>query len=465
MRPSSVVASKAPVSHGEILRLALPNILSNLAVPFLGAADSFLMGRFVGVQALGAVSIGASLFSFLTWAFGFLRMGTTGLVAQSYGAGAKDEIDEHLSRALAFAWIAGGLLFLTRGSIASVFLPWFEASPEVAPLAEAYVQVRLLAAPFTLSLFCLHGFFLGIQNARVPLILTLVGQGINLAASWYLVAYRQGGAQGVALGTVASQVLVFFLAWAFYRRERGRWFPQPRGGRLFQAQAWGRLFRLHGDLFVRTVLLLGALSYFTRESARGGDAMLAANSILLHLWNFHAYFVDGFAFAAESLVGKLVGLQEEDLWSRVVRRLSLWCLVLTGLFGLGAWGRADWFLLAFGSTPEVLELAQGFLPWLLASLPINALAFLLDGIAIGATASRALRTSMILSALGVYLPSYALLGLAGLPPGGHRLWAALFCFQLARLGTLTYWFFRRGAGTISREGETDRGRGAPTFDT
>ena len=294
----------------QILRLAIPNIISNLTVPLLSSVDTALMGHMENVHYLGAIAVGGIIFNFIYWGFGFLRMGTTGLTAQACGRQDDRESISVLSRALLTALFFSLLLILFRNFIVDLSFDLIEASEEVEHYGRLYFSIRILAAPATLGLYALTGWFLGMQNARYPLYLALVTNALNIIFDLVFIKVFDMNVDGVALGTVCANFLGILTAfWLFYR-SYGSLRIHIKAAHILD---WGRFrefFRVGRDIFIRTLILIFAFSFFTAKSAESGDLLLAVNTILINLWTIMAYGIDGFAFAAESVVGRYIGARQ-----------------------------------------------------------------------------------------------------------------------------------------------------------
>jgi multidrug resistance protein, MATE family len=412
----------------QILRLAIPNILSNLSVPMLGMVDTALMGRQDDPAYLGAVALGSMIFNFLYWGMGFLRMGTTGLTAQAYGQGDERGQFRLLLQALLVAMSAGLSFVLLQTPIERLAFWLIPGEEAVFALGREYYYVRIWAAPATIALYVFNGWFLGMQNARVPMILTIFGNALNIALDFYFVNVQGMAADGVALATVIAQYASLVLAvgfWLGLHRSLGQYL---RSVQVLDPGSLRRFFSVNRDIFLRTVALIFAFSFFTAQSSGLDPLVLAANQILLQYLHLMAFGVDGFAFAAESLVGRFVGANDEASLRRVVRLLFRWGMGLGAAFSLLYLLGGEAMLRLFTDQEEVLTVARSYVGWMIL-LPISgAYAYLWDGIYFGATATQPMRNAMLLVTTLVFLP----LALAAPYWGNHALWAALTLFMLAR---------------------------------
>ena len=416
----------------QILNLAIPNTISNLSVPMLSAVDTALMGRLENEQYLGAIAIGGIIFSFVYWGFGFLRMGVTGLTAQAYGAKDAKESTLILKRAAIVGLLIGLLLIVVQPLIAALSFYLMDAGAEVEQLARSYFHIRIYAAPATLTLHVFHGWFLGMQNAKYPMFLAIVVNLLNLVLNLVFVKVLMMTSDGVALGTVIAQYLgLLCTVGLFLRKYRHLWDGWHLKG-VLHLPALKRFFGISGDIFIRTLSVLFCHAFFTSKAAALSDTALAINTILLQFIHILAYGTDGFAFAVESLVGRYKGAREITNLKRSVRYSFWWVLFLSAGFSLVFGLLGTKLLYFFTNKTDLLIGARPYLIWIAIAPPINSVAYIWDGVFIGATASIPMRNSMLASTV-VFLFAYVLL--KGL--GNHGLWLALTLFSIARGATLT----------------------------
>ena len=416
----------------QILSLAIPNTISNLSVPMLSAVDTALMGRLENEQYLGAIAIGGIIFSFVYWGFGFLRMGVTGLTAQAYGAKDAKESTLILKRAAIVGLLIGLLLIVVQPLIAALSFYLMDAGAEVEQLARSYFHIRIYAAPATLTLHVFHGWFLGMQNAKYPMFLAIVVNLLNLVLNLVFVKVLMMTSDGVALGTVIAQYFgLLCTVGLFLRKYRHLWDGWHLKG-VLNLPALKRFFRISGDIFIRTLSVLFCHAFFTSKAAALSDTALAINTILLQFIHILAYGIDGFAFAVESLVGRYKGAREITNLKRSVRYSFWWVLLLSAGFSLVFGLLGTKLLYFFTNKTDLLIGARPYLIWIAIAPPINSVAYIWDGVFIGATASTPMRNSMLASTV-VFLFAYVLL--KGL--GNHGLWLALTLFSIARGATLT----------------------------
>jgi len=418
----------------QILHLAIPNIISNLSVPLLSVVDTALVGHLPNTWSIGAVAIGSMIFNFVYWGFGFLRMGTTGLTAQALGKKNPVESSLILSRAILVAFVAGILLIFAQTLIAGFSFHLVEASPQVELYARKYFYIRIYAAPATLGLYALIGWFLGMQNARYPMIITVVVNLINVALDAYFVMVLKMDVEGVALGTLIAQYFGLLLGLFFLFRKYPKFIRRFNLAEVTQKKELKRFFKLNSDIFIRTLMLIFTFSFFTAKSAEFGDSILAANSILIQLWMVFSYGIDGFAFAAESIVGKFIGANDSRKLKQAIRLIFIWGTGLGLSFSVIYLLFAQSILALFTNQDEILRLALQFMSWTIIAPVINSFCYIWDGIYIGATASKAMRNSMILATIGFFIPSYYL-GVNWI--GNHGMWLAMILFMIVRGISLT----------------------------
>ncbi len=417
----------------KILRLAIPSIISTLSVPLLSSVDTAVVGHLDKVEYLGAIALGSMIFNFIYMTFSFLRMGTKGLTAQANGKMDEEMINMILQRALAVALGSAIILIIAQNWIAELSLAIIGGSSEVERLAGEYFYIRIWAAPASLALYVFNGWFLGLQNAKIPLIITVTLNILNIFFNLLFIYQFDMNSNGVALGTVFAQYIGLIMAIVFTYRKYGEKLTPVAFGKLFERKELAKFFKINVDIFIRTVLLIFALSFFTTKSAGFGDNLLAANTILMQLWMIISYGIDGFAYASESLVGKYYGAKNSEKLKRVVKETFLWAAGISVVFMVTYLLASKEILGIFTDKTDIIELAMSFMGWILISPLLNSSAFIWDGIFVGATASKAMRNSMIVSTIFVYFPVYYISeGVIG----NHSLWLALTLFMVSRGITL-----------------------------
>lgn len=417
-----------------ILRLAVPSILANITVPLVGMVDIAIAGHIADASAMGGIAIGAMLFSLLYWNFGFLRVGTGGLTAQAYGRGDTADRAALLTQSLFLALSSALLLLLTGWIVVEIALALTPCTSTVASFARDYYHVRIWAAPATLSLMALKGWFIGSQNTVSPMAVDIIVNVANMFFSYYLAVCTPLGPIGVAWGTLIAQWLGLLVALVLltvhYRRTV---FPHIHLRGNLHWQRLRRMLRFGGNLMLRSLGFMVVYVGFTVLTSAYGDAALAVGAVMMQLFMLFSYFVDGFAYAGEALVGRFIGAGDRLQTQRAVRQLMAWCLavglVFTLLYALCGQGMVN----LFTTDTAVRADAHPLLLWLVAMPLVSSAAFMWDGIYIGATAGRQVRDCMFLAALAFVLTYVAL----RLPCGIHAVYAAYLAHLIVR--TLYLW--------------------------
>ena len=430
----------------EILRLALPSILANITVPLVGMVDLAVAGHLgsLGEAAtlIGGVSVGTMLFDLLYWNFGFLRVGTGGLTAQAYGREDWQGTRVILFRGVVLALLIAALILVLQWPFVHLALYVTHGSDAVRELALRYFFIRIWAAPATLSLMSIKGWFIGMQDTVSSMATDLVVNVVNIVAS--VILGRWIGFAGIAWGTVIAQ----FTGLAFAGVLIARRMPPGKGGirQAVSGADLGAFLTMNGNLFVRSLCMVAIYVGFTMISARYGDLVLAVGAILMKLLLLFSFFTDGFAYAAEALVGKFIGRRDIPAVKMTVRHVFVWSMgvgmffVLVYLFG------SDPVFRVLTSDAQVVQAARPFYFWLLLMPPIGCAAFTWDGVFVGATASRSLRNSLVwalLAFFGLWFFGYAVRGGSLLPEEAlHLLLAAYFAHLLVRTLYLSYRYNR-----------------------
>ena len=423
-------------STRQVWALAFPIILSNVTVPLLGAVDTAVMGHLDSPVYLGAVAIGSLVFNYLYWGFGFLRMGTTGLTAQALGADNADEVRATLGRAVITAVGLGLLILTVQSPVIWLMYTAFEASAAVEDFSATYIAIRIWSAPAALVNYALLGWFIGLGRMRLVLLVQVAMNGLNIILDLVFVLGLGMTVDGVALATVIAEIFGMILSLALaigvVRAVGGRWDLN----RLRAVAAFRRLAAINGNLFLRTLFLISAFGWFTAYGARFGDVTLAANAVLLTFLTIASYALDGFAHAAETLVGQSVGRRNEsDYRSAIIASTKLAGLVgvlFTLVFVIGG----SPLIAALTGIAEVQMEARRYLLWAAAVPIVGVWAYQLDGIYLGATSTRAMRDTMAVSFvvyLGLSLWAMSIWG-------NHGLWAAfLFFFAVRGVALAVLW--------------------------
>ena len=396
----------------EILKLAIPSILANITVPIVGMVDIAVAGHLDAQAAtmIGGIAIGTMLFDLLYWNFGFLRVGTGGLTAQAFGRGDRKECARIFTRAIGISLACAFALIAIQWLVVKAAFLVVDCSPEVRELASRYFFIRIWAAPATLSLMAFKGWFIGMQDSVSPMVTDLIVNGMNVVMSFALslgvkaLNYEGMGFAGIAAGTVVAQysgllaavLLVFFKYWKnTISTLTTRDFKD-----VFKGSETRRFFVMNTDLFVRSLCFIAIYIGFTVISARYGDLLLAVSSIMMKLLMIFSYFTDGFAYAGEAMTGKYIGAKDGFMLRQTVKWTFIWSMGIAVIF-MGIYQFAGVPMLRMmTSDPVVVEASREYLPWLLLMPVIGCAAFTWDGIYIGATASKAIRNSMIWAVVG-----------------------------------------------------------------
>ena len=423
---------KSDSINKQIFKLSFPNIISNFSVPLLGAVDTALMGRLENEIYLGALGIGSVLFSFIYWGFGFIRMASTGLTAQAYGEENYNECGLLLQRCLFIGIICSFLLLIMQWFLADVSLILINTGPEVEKLTRRYFHIRIFAAPATLCLHAFHGVFLGLQNARYPMVLTIIVNIVNIVLNFVFVIILGMKVEGVAYATVIAQYVGLILAIVLFFFRYCQYISTWKISTILEYARLRRLLNVSNDIFIRTLCLILSQAYFTAKSAALSDTLLAINTILLQYVYLLSYAIDGLAFAAESMIGKYIGANDMQNIKRTTHLIFLWSFLFSGIFMLTFLLVGKQLLHVFTDQYDLIEQAGPFLIWIIIAPLVNVAAYIWDGIYLGATASKPLRNSMIFST-GVFLIAVHLLTQFG----NHGLWGALTLFLVCRGITLT----------------------------
>ena len=421
------------LSHKRVLGVAIPIVLANATIPILGAVDTAVVGQLGLAVPIGAVGIGAIIITAIYWLFGFLRMGTTGLTAQAIGSGDKRETSALLVRGIIIGLVAGLVLIIAQVPIFLGALQLSPASMEVESLAQKYLQIRVYSAPAAIALFGITGWLIAKEKTREVLLLQLALNGINITLDLVFVLKLGWGVEGVAIATLIAEWsgLIFGLWLAREGFNNGYW---KNWIQIFDRVRLIQMAKVNSDIMIRSILLeIGFVSFLFLGSSFD-DATLAANQVLIQFLNITAYALDGFAFAAEALVGQALGAKNRPLFRRAVIMTSQWGLGSVILMALAFFVFGNSIINVMTTAEDVRVVSYEYLPWMVAAPLAGVAAWMLDGIFIGATRTADMRNMMFISfciyliALAFLLPSY----------GNHGLWASLIIFSIARGVTLGF---------------------------
>ena len=418
--------------HYKMWRLAGPIIISNISVPMLGAVDTAVMGHLPDAKYLGGVAVGALVFTFIYWGFGFLRMGTGGLTAQAFGAVDADEIRACLARAAVIGIPVALILIILQAPIAWAAFSIVEATTEVELLAEEYFYTRIWGAPATLMNFALLGWFIGVQNTKAALWHQLILNGVNIVLDLVFVIGFGWGVAGVAAATamadVAAVAFGLWLALPILRRLGGAFMRE----KILEGEKIRRTVALNIDIFIRTICLVFAFAYFTAQGAAFGNVVLATNAVLLNFQTFMAHALDGFAHAAEAMGGRAIGARDRDAFREAVQVSMLWGTIVAIGFSIIILKGGIAIVDLLTGIDDVREAAREYISWSVVMPLIAVFPFILDGVYLGATRGCTMRNAMIVS-----LVTYLVACFFFVPAwGNHGLWASLVIFMGARGITL-----------------------------
>lgn len=422
----------------RILKLAIPSILANITVPLVGMVDIAVAGRLSeGAVAIGAIAVGTMLFDLLYWNFGFLRVGTAGLTAQSYGRRDFSGAMKFFTQGIATSLFSAALILLIQYLFIEAAFFFIDCSPEVEALSRKYFYIRVLAAPATLSLFAFKGWFIGMQNTVSPMAVDITVNVVNLGASIWLGLYSPLGFAGIAVGTVIAQytglILSTILLFAYYRKL----FHYIDIKKNIRFRYMKSFYKMNGNLFIRSLCFMAIYCGFTSLAARYGDVQLAVSTIMMNLLMLYSYFIDGFAYAGEALTGKYIGAGDSISLKKSTKLLFFWAagigVVSTVAYAFGG----EWMVRMMTTDTQVIEAARPYLFWLILMPVLSCAAFMWDGIYVGATASRSIRNAMIYACIAFYAV-YFIIHYAR--PGAmdiQALWYAYFAHLIVRALYLT----------------------------
>ena len=428
----------------QILQIALPSIVSNITVPLLGMIDVAIVGHMGSPVYIGAVAVGSMIFNLVYWLFGFLRMGSSGLTAQALGRRDLTEVTRLLVRSVTIAIGIALLLIVLQVPMKWLMFWLIGPTADVAPFASTYFNIVVWGAPASLALFSLSGWYIGMQNTRIPMFISIMQNVVNILASLTLVYGFGMKIEGVAWGTVIAQYAGFIMALALLYHYYGRLFRHlhPEGHHHFSFLIpHPSFFIVNRDIFLRTLCLVAVNLYFTSAGARQGAVILSVNTVMMQLYLFFSYFMDGFAYAGEALGGKTFGAHNRTAFHETLRRLWLWTLIVTTAFTLLYICCGEWIISILTDEPQVIEASQAYLWWAWLIPAAGCVAFIWDGIFIGVTATRGMLVSSFVSALTFFaichipqfLPSFAL-------RENHFLWLAMVFYLVMRGLLQTIWY-------------------------
>ncbi len=412
----------------QILQIAIPAIVTNITVPLLGLVDTAIVGHMGDAAYIGAIAVGSMIFSLVYWVFAFLRMGTSGMTAQARGKRDMQEVMRLLMRSVVVSFAISLIVIIFQNPLREMMLWFIGPTHDVRLLSITYFNIVVWGAPAVLGLYSLSGWFIGMQNSRIPMFISIMQNVVNILASLTLVYGLGMKVEGVAIGTVIAQyaglVVATGLWWHYYRRM-SRWKVSLMKEKLTD---WLVFFRVNRDIFLRTLFLVAVNLYFTSAGARQGAVILAVNTLLMQLYLFFSYFMDGFAYAGEALCGRYWGARNREAYQQVVRRLFGWGIAMVILFSAIYIIGGMPFLRLLTDEPQVVEVSRKYVWWAYL-IPISGVAaFVWDGVFIGITATRGMLLSSFVAAVIFFI------GVIGLMDsmGNHGLWLSMVLYLATR---------------------------------
>ena len=432
--------------HKEILSLAIPSIVTNITVPLLGLVDVAIVGHMGDASYIGAIAVGTMMMNVICWLFGFLRMGTSGMTSQAYGRGDSKEAATILFQAIALGAAIGILFVLFQPLLLRLFLFFMRPSDEIRAFASVYFHVCVFGLPAALVMYGLTGWFIGMQDTRTPMTVSIFQNIVNIMTSLLLVYVFGMKVEGVALGTLTAQYSGLLLALYILRRKYASHYQllfsqftlKPGVYSSFSYKhTLNRFFRVNRDIFLRTLFLVAVNAAFTSVGSRQGDVILAVNTLLFQFFTLYSYIMDGFAYAGEAICGKYYGAGNMPSFHACIRRLFAWGVIMTVVYTAAYYFGANDILHVLSNEQTVIEASEPYLLWV-ALIPVAGMgAFIWDGVFIGITDSR----GMLLSCFVAAIVFAIILSLFFTTMGNHALWLALLSYLLARgvMQTMLFW--------------------------
>lgn len=422
----------------QILDIALPAIVSNITVPLLGLVDVAIVGHLGAAAYIGAIAVGGMMFNVIYWIFGFLRMGTSGMTSQALGRRDLSEATAMLLRSIGIAMAVALALIALHALLREAAFLVIMPSAEVRPLAATYFNILIWGAPAMLGLFSLSGWFIGMQNSRIPMLIAIVQNIVNIGASTLLVFGLGLKVEGVAFGTLIAQYSGFLMGVALCLKHYGRLRRHIILSGVWRRTVMAHFFRVNRDIFFRTLCMVAVMLFFTSAGSWQGDVVLAVNTLLMQFYMLFSYIMDGFAYAGEALSGRHYGARNAVALSQTVSRLFRWGWAMAALFIMVYAVGGDAFLSLLTDEPSVVSASHTYYYWALAIPLAGTAAFVWDGVFIGCTATRGMLVSMALAAATFFLLYFSLRTTLG----NHGLWLAFISFISMRGIAQTFIFHK-----------------------
>lgn len=425
----------------DILKIALPSIVSNITVPLLGMIDVAIVGHMGSAAYIGAVAVGSMIFNLIYWLFGFLRMGSSGLTSQALGSRGMTEVMRILIRSLAIAMAIAATFILFQSPIKCLMFWLISPTSDIIPFATTYYYIVIWGAPAMLGLYSLMGWFIGMQNTRIPMFISIMQNVVNILASLSLVYGLGMKIEGVAIGTVIAQYTGFIVALILLLRYYGRLGKYLIIKGIFVREAMGRFFVINRDIFLRTLCLVSVNLFFTSAGARNGAIILSANTVMMQLYLFFSYFMDGFAYAGEALCGKTYGARNAESFNQTLHRLFIWTAIVTAAFTFAYTIGGMQIIGLLTDDAKVIAVSNEYISWAYLIPVAGALAFIWDGVFIGITATRGMLVSSFIASLLFFATFFIFFEFIG----NHALWLAQTIYLLSRGVIQSIWYQRNRA--------------------
>ena len=430
--------------HRRIINLALPSIVSNITVPLLGLVDTAITGHMGEARYIGAIAVGSMVFNIMYWLFAFLRMGTGGMTAQAYGRKDFEEAELTGLRAISISLLIGLAIIILQYPLLHLAMWFISPDENVTQLVYSYCYICIWGAPASLGLFALNGWFVGMQNTKIPMLISITQNVVNILVSLLLVYCLEMKIEGVALGTLIAQCAGFFMGGFFFIKKRMEIYPTGNSrvslSHIFESSAMKSFFTVNRDIFLRTVFLVSVNLYFVAAGAKGGDIILAINTILMQFFILYSYFMDGFAYAAEALCGRFYGAGDMNSLKETIRKVFYWSIGLTAIYSIiyGV-GGLD-FLRLLTDEENVIAASEEYIFWAMLIPIAGMVAFVWDGVFIGMTMTRGMLSGTFVAAI-VFFTTYFSLETS---LHNHALWLAFILYLVARGVTQSvYWKMKK----------------------
>lgn len=433
--------------HRRIINLALPSIVSNITVPLLGLVDTAITGHMGEARYIGAIAVGSMLFNIMYWLFAFLRMGTGGMTAQAYGRKDFDEADLTGLRAICISSLIGLAIIVLQYPLLHLAMCFIAPDENITQLVYSYCYICIWGAPASLGLFALNGWFVGMQNTKIPMIISITQNVVNILISLLLVYWLGMKIEGVALGTLIAQWAGFFMGSFFFLKKRREILYDGNSrislSRIFEPSAMKSFFTVNRDIFLRTLFLVSVNLYFVVAGAKGGEIVLAVNTLLMQLFILYSYIMDGFAYAAEALCGRFYGAGDNASLKETIRKVFYWSIGLTAIYSIvyGV-GGLD-FLRLLTNEESVIIASEEYIFWAIL-IPISGIvAFVWDGVFIGMTMTKGMLSGTFVAAIVFFITYFSL----ETTLHNHALWLAFILYLAARGVTQSvYWHLKKIKG-------------------